>query len=200
MKEKRIFVVEERSGGKNKEMMLTQDGADNMEEKTWIISKKGDKLSSILLLFVGGLVLVPLIYLVSGICLFSFTPLILFTDVVYISLFLFAYYILKVTGNWDNPKIITVKTDKIIIEEKFPDGQTRKDIIPIEGIRKIQIDKKETFIEFLDSDGVPCRWYLVWRRYSCDDRKKLEEVIKEILKRVNKKEVEIKTFFGRDRA
>ncbi len=171
-----------------------------MEEKTWLISKKGDKISSILLLFVGGLVLVPLIYLVSGICLFSFTPLILFIDTIFIFLFLFAYYILKVTGNWDNPKIITVKTDKIIIGEKFTDGQTRKDIIPIEGIRRIQINKKDALIEFLDSDGVPCRGYIVWRKYSHDDRKKLEEVLKEILKRVNKKEVEIKTFFGRDRA
>ena len=171
--------------------MLAQVGVDKMVDREWIISKKGDKITSIALLIVGGIFLVFLIYLITGISLIKPTPLVIFVDMIYILLLSFTFYILKYTGNWDNPKIIKLERDKILVEETFPDGKTKKDIIPINGIKKMKITKKETILEFINMNGVTCRWYLIWKRHSKEDRKKLKEVLNEILNRVNKDEVEI---------
>ena len=156
-----------------------------MEEKTWVISKKGDKNSSILLLFIGAIVLIFLIYLVSGISLFEPTPLIAFIDTTYIFLLVATYYILKVTGNWNNAKIIKLNDNELITEEKFPDGYIKRFVIPIDRIYKITIKRRKAIIEYKLPDGREFIWRLIQPGYAREDRKKLKEALDEILKRVD---------------
>jgi hypothetical protein len=167
------------------------DRVDNMEEKTWVISKKGDKNSSILLLFIGSLTLIFVIYLVSGICLFEPTPLIAFIDAIYIFLLVVTYYILKVTGNWNNPKIIKLNNNELITEEKFPDGYIKRFVIPLDGIYRITIKRRKAILEYKLSDGRDFIWGLIQPGYAKEDKEKLKEVLEEILKSVDRNKVEI---------
>ncbi len=171
--------------------MPAQVGVDKMEDKIWVISKKGDKNSSLLLLFVGGIVLPFIIYAVSGVSLFNFTSLVAFIDVIYLSLFLLAYYILKVTGNWENPKIIKIANNEVISEEKFPDGDVKRYVIPIDGIYRITIKRRKTSIEYKLPDGRDFIWFIIQPRYAKEDREKLKEVLNEILKRIDRDKVEV---------
>ncbi len=169
--------------------MLAQDGVDKMEEKTWVISKKGEKILGIGTIIVGPVLTVFLYFYFTNLNFFDIEDLFFYISIALIDLT--AFLIFKAAGNWKNPKIIKMLGDEVITEEKFNNGRVEKNEVPIKGIYKITIKRWKSIIEYRLPDGREFIWRLIRPRYTKEDREKLQEVLNEILKRVDKNKVEI---------
>ena len=169
--------------------MQVMDGVDNMEEKTWVISKKGEKFRAVVIIIIVTFISVGTYLYISGPGIFEIMGMIFYFSILFIDLLVF--FIFKAADNWDNPKILTIKNKTIITEEKFPDGEIQRQEVPIDGIYKITIKRTLTLIKYKLPDGRKFIWRFIRPGYAREDREKLKEALEEILKKVDRNKVEI---------
>ncbi len=162
-----------------------------MEEKMWVISKKGEKLSDICIIIIGMILgLIVYFYPYSNSSSF-FRQNDLYFILLLILAAIMVYFWIKYFSNWQNPKIIKIRDNTIITEEKLPNGKIERYGIPLDGIYRMTIKRRETLIEYRTPDGKEFIWRLIRPGYAREDKKKLEEILEEIIKRINKKDVRI---------
>ena len=159
-----------------------------MVDRVWIISKKGEKHTAIKII-IAGIVLSMIIYLYFVDFKFGTTEIWLGLCMLIAALFVFLF--IKYLSNWDNPKIIRMTDDEIITEEKFPNGDVKRFVIPINGIYRITIKRRKTSIEYVLPDSRDFIWFIIQPGYAKEDREKLQEVLNEILKRIDRDKVEV---------
>ena len=159
-----------------------------MEEKTWVISKKGERNTAIEIIVAGIVLSFSIIFYLDGLT-FDVQDIYLIGSLITVGLSV--YFFIKYLSSWGVPKTIKIDNDIVMREEKFPDGYIKRFVIPMDGIYRITMKKRKAIIEYKLPDGREFIWRFIRPGYAREDRKKLEEVLEEILKRIDKNKVEI---------
>jgi len=161
----------------------------------WIIYMKREKYSDIFALVFGEILLFIILYVIINGDIIAFA----ISAIIVGALLAGIIFILYKKGEWD-AHVVRLEKDTITINRLSPDGRTIEAIKPVKvsKIYKIVITKHALYMFHIGDDGVKYRTVLGLSGIaegltplSKEDKRKRQEILHEILKRVDKNRVEV---------